>query len=192
MDSAFFKKIYDHPLLTAADYGNLMAAHQLSNLQKGQLVLEKGRVANEYFLVETGLFRSYLHDYEGNEITTGFFGPNKILIESASLFQRIPSQQNLQALTDGTLWKIEFETFQGLYHSIPNFNEWGRAWMANQLFECQQRSVEMRTLSAKQRYLKLIEENPEVVKFAPLKYIASYLGITDSSLSRIRKDLSQL
>ena len=56
-------------------------------------------------------------------------------------------------------------------------------------FSMKQRSLDMVTLSATKRYLNLMEQKPDVVKFAPLKQIASYLGVTDTSLSRIRKEL---
>lgn len=87
-------------------------------------------------------------------------------------------------------WQIDFESFQNLFHSIKNFSEWGRAWMAHKLFEFKQRSVEMITDSATDRYLKLIQDKPSVIQYAPLKNIATYLGITDSSLSRIRREIS--
>ena len=62
--------------------------------------------------------------------------------------------------------------------------------MTGRLFHFKQRSVEMVTVSAKERYLKLIKEKPQVIQQSPLKYIASYLGITDTSFSRIRKEIS--
>lgn len=62
--------------------------------------------------------------------------------------------------------------------------------MTNSLFHFKQRSLEIVTISAKERYLQLIKEKPEVVLQAPLKNIATYLGITDSSFSRIRKEIS--
>lgn len=165
--------------------------HQKLMVQKGELVLQRGQQANEYYLIESGLFRSYVHDYKGREITTGFFNHKEILIEPLSLFARIPTRENIEALTDSTVWKIGFQHFQELYHSIDAFDEWGRTWMSNELFTCKQRSVEMLTLSATERYKKLMEQQPDILSSAPLKDIASYLGVTDSSLSRIRKEITK-
>ena len=117
------------------------------------------------------------------------FVKNEIIIEVSSIFQRIPTQENIVCITDCECWKFDFETFQELFHKIPNLREWGRAWMSHQLFVYKQRSVEMFTLSATKRYLNLLEQKPHVIQFAPLKQIASYLGVTDTSLSRIRKEL---
>lgn len=183
-------QVYQYPALTQAELKQLFAAHERISFAKGALILKEGSVPNEYFILESGVARSYVMDYNGNDITTNFFTCNQVIIEVASLFQRSKSKENIEALTDCKCWKINFDRFQELYHSIKNFNEWGRAWMSNKLFEFKQRSVEMITDSATDRYLKLINENPDVLQYAPLKNIATYLGITDTSLSRIRKEIS--
>ena len=136
-----------------------------------------------------GLMRSFVHSPNGDEITTGFFCNNDIVIEVSSLFQRIKSDENIEALTDCECWEMEFDVFQQLFHSIEGFSEWGRAWMSGSLFEIKQRSIFMLTEEATTRYQQLISEKPLILKHAPLKYIASYLGITNSSLSRIRKEI---
>lgn len=188
MKNQLFQSIYKHPSLTEADVIEIMEAHTKVEFLKGEAFLKIGKIANDYFLIEEGLIRSFAYDYNGNEITTDFYASGEIAIEVSSLFQRIPSNENIIALTDGCAWKIEFEVFQKLFHKIEGLREWGRAWMSNQLFISKQRSIDMLTKSATERYVMLIQERPHIIKEAPLKYIASYLGITDTSLSRIRKD----
>ena len=190
MEQSFFQKIYSHPLLTADDLKKVVAAHEKVVYKKGDIILKQGQVADEYAIVESGLIRSFVYDYNANDITTNFFSGGDIVIEVSSLFQRIPSQETIQAVTDCVCWKINFNCFQQLYHSIPGYNEWGRAWMAMQLFHFKQRSVSIFTHSAMDRYMQLLQHKPQILQQAPLKYIATYLGITDSSLSRIRKTVS--
>jgi len=192
MDENLLNRIYNHPGLSPLDLGHICAAHNKVLYTKGEYLLEEGQIANDYLILEKGLIRSFVHDFNGNDITINFSIENEVVIEVSSLFQRIPTQENMQALTDCTCWKIDFDTFQKLYHSITNFNEWGRAWMARSLFASKQRAVSIITESASERYHKLMEEKPTVLQSAPLKYIASYLGITDSSLSRIRKETAKL
>jgi CRP-like cAMP-binding protein len=132
-----------------------------------------------------------VYDYNGNEITTGFIGKNELVIDVVSLFNQVPSIEYFQALTDCECYLIDFEDFQKLYHSIKGFNEWGRSWMSASLFELKQRSLTMITDSATDRYRSLSKQHPQLLLQAPLKYIASYLGITDTSLSRIRKELAR-
>ncbi|WP_326984079.1 Crp/Fnr family transcriptional regulator [Chryseobacterium sp. MYb264] len=189
MSNTSLEVCYDFPFFLREELDEIFQAHEKKVFRKGDFILEEGKTANEYYILEKGLVRSYVHDFNGNEVTTHFFVENEIVIEVSSIFQRIPTQENIVCITDCECWKLDFETFQELFHKIPNLREWGRAWMSQQLFIYKQRSVEMFTLSATKRYLNLLEQQPHVIQFAPLKQIASYLGVTDTSLSRIRKEL---
>ncbi|MCK0131563.1 Crp/Fnr family transcriptional regulator [Flavobacteriaceae bacterium F08102] len=189
MNASFFENIYNHPNIKKEDYKSIMDAHTKVEFSKNETILKEGKVSNAYYLIKKGMFRSFVIDYNGNEITTDFFSPNDILIEVASLFLRTPSKETIQSITDGEVYKIEFNYFQNLYSTIEGFTEWGRSWMSQQLFMAKHRAVNMHTQSASQRYLNLVKEKPQIIKEVPLKYIASYLGITDTSLSRIRKEV---
>ena len=190
MPSNFFQTIYNHPLFTSGDMHEIVSRHNKIRVDKNDVLLREGMTSDAYYLVEKGLIRFYVHDFNGNEITTQFICEGEIVNEVSSLFQRIPSVQNIQAVTDAILWKIDFNDFQYLYHSMESVREWGREWMSGQLFQSQQRSIEMITQSASSRYLHLMENRSQIIQQAPLKQIASYLGIADTSLSRIRKELA--
>lgn len=183
------RTIYQHPLLSTEEISIILNAHQKVCFKKGDFLLKKGETANRYFCVEKGLIRSYVYDYDGNDITTGFIGEYEIAIDVVSLFNRIPTAEYFQALTDCECYVINLEEFQVLYHSIRGFNEWGRSWMSASLFELKQRTISMITDSARERYLALQSKHPQILLQSPLKFIASFLGITDTSLSRIRKEL---
>lgn len=189
MKKNFFEKIYNHPNIKKEDYQTIINAHTKVEFRKNETILKEGKTSNEYYLIKKGLFRAYVIDYKGNEITTDFFGPNDILIEVASLFLRSPSKETIQAITDCEVYKIDFNNFQNLYSTIPGFTEWGRSWMSQQLFTAKHRAITMHTQSASERYLELMSQKPQIIKEVPLKYIATYLGITDTSLSRIRKEV---
>ncbi len=186
-----FETIYYSDALSKQELDTIAKAHERVTFVKGGYLLQKGQVANAYFCVEEGLVRSYVYDYEGQDITTGFTGVGEIAIDVVSLFQHVPALENMQALTDISAWKIEYPIFQQLFLRIPAFSEWGRSWMAQSLFQFKLRSVSMITDSATQRYLTLQQRHPQLLLQAPLKHIASYLGITDTSLSRIRKEVAK-
>lgn len=186
---ATLKDIYQHPLLTPTDLDKIIAAHQPLQLSKGDFILKKGQVAKSYSCITEGLIRSYVYDYEGNDITTGFIGKNEIAIDVVSLFHQVPTVEYFQALTEVQGYQIDIDAFQTLYHSIKGFNEWGRSWMSESLFQLKQRTIAMITDSASERYKSLQRQHPQILLQAPLKFIASYLGVTDTSLSRIRKDI---
>ncbi|MBW8523629.1 Crp/Fnr family transcriptional regulator [Chryseobacterium chendengshani] len=189
MTKKAFEVYYDFPFFLPEELDEIIQAHEKVIFQKGDYILEEGKTANEYYILDKGLARSFVNDFNGNEVTTHFFTENDIIIDVSSLFQRIPTQENIICIADCECWKMNFDIFQELFHKIPNLREWGRAWMSQQLFLYKQRSVEMFTLSATKRYLHLLEQKSQVIQFAPLKQIASYLGVTDTSLSRIRKEL---
>lgn len=185
-----FYQVYQHPMLSLQDIEDIRKRHEQMEIKRGNLLLKEGAIANEYYILESGLMRSFVYDYDGNEITTDFFTEGDLVIIPTSLFQRIPSQENLQALTDAVLWRVGFDDFQELFHSIPGFTEWGRDWFTTQLFVLKQRTLEMITLNSIDRYKNLLDQKPQIIQSAPLKQIASFLGVTDTSLSRIRKELA--
>lgn len=184
------KSIYQHPDFTTEHHATLFAAHERLSFKKGEFLLKKGAVANEYYIIESGLVRHFVYDYDGNEITTEFVTEGEVVIEVASIFHRLPTQEHIQCLTDCTLWRIGYNDFQKLFTHIPALAEWGRAWMSYELHRSKVRTIDMITTSASQRYINLVKHRVAIVQHAPLKHIASYLGITDTSLSRIRKEIS--
>ncbi|MGB3549032.1 MAG: Crp/Fnr family transcriptional regulator [Saprospiraceae bacterium] len=189
MNKTNFSSIYGHPLIKPAEYEKIAAAHDQLVFKKGDTFLLNGETAREYYLITTGLVRSFVYDYTGNEITTDFFSDNDFAIEVSSFFQQVPTRENIVAVTDGTAWKMSLEKFQELFITLEGIREWGRQWMSLQLFLAKQRSVDIVTKSAKDRYLELLNTKPEIIQNAPLKQIASYLGVTDTSLSRIRRGI---
>ncbi len=158
--------------------------------QKNECLIEKGKVAGYYYFLETGFLRSYAIDIEGNDITTKFFSENDIVIDWHSYFLKKPCKESIQALTKGKCWKISFANFMKLFN-IEAFREVGRTRLINNYFELKNHSLSVITDQAKDRYLYLLKEKPSIIQNVPLKHIATYLGITDTSLSRIRKELIQ-
>ncbi len=86
-------------------------------------------------------------------------------------------------------WVISFEKLNMIFHSIPEFREFGRAILVKGFASLKLRMLSLITETAEEPYASLLQFNPEIFQNAPLKYIASYLGITDTSLSRIRKEM---
>ncbi|WP_300671293.1 Crp/Fnr family transcriptional regulator [Soonwooa sp.] len=189
MNSEIFQNTYQHFLLNEEDIKQIASFHKKKTYAKDDIILAEGDVLDAYYLLEKGVVRAFVRDMDNNDITTEFFIDNDIVIIPSSLFQQVASQETLQALTDCEVWEIKYDDFQEVFRSIPGFAEWGRLWFTYQLFTVKQRSLDMITQSATNRYLKLIKEKPQILQTVPLKFIASFLGITDTSLSRIRKEI---
>ena len=145
------KNIYQHPAFSEEDLKLIFEKHQKLTFKKGEFFLKENEVSNEYFILESGVARSFVFDIDNNDITINFFTESDIVIEASSIFQRIPSMENIQAETDCVVWKIDFENFQEMFLTIPALAEWGRAWMSYQLFYLKQKSVEVITKSATER-----------------------------------------
>ncbi|NMH88730.1 Crp/Fnr family transcriptional regulator [Flavivirga algicola] len=156
-------------------------------IKKGDFLLREGAISNDYFYLEKGLMRTFLFDLEGNEITTDFFLENNIVLEVTSFFNSVRSEANIQAITDCIGYRISYEQLNTLFHQKPAFRDFGRAILVKEFIASQKRNYSMINRTAEQRYQELLKTKPQILKHAHLKYIASYLGITDSTLSRLRR-----
>jgi CRP-like cAMP-binding protein len=160
-------------------------------INRSQFLFKGGRVCNEYFFLENGFIRAFAYDTEGNDVTTNFYSANQVVFEVSSFFNRTISKENFQAIVDCSGWCITYEQLNNLFHSMYEFREFGRAILVQGFASLKTRMLSMITETAEQRYDVLLKTNPEIFQHAALKHIASYLGITDTSLSRIRKEYSK-
>ncbi len=177
--------------LTNESAALLAEQFEYRELPKGKLLIKIGKVADEYMFLESGFIRSYLFDTEGNEITLDFFSAHQLVFEVASFFQRVPSQENFEAMSDCTGRVLSYEELNKLFHALPEFREFGRAILVKGFIAFKLRTLSLINKTAEERYRLLMESKPEIFHHAQLKHIASYLGITDTSLSRIRKSFAQ-
>jgi len=155
---------------------------------KNELILETGAVCNGSHFIERGIIRSYTYDLDGNEVTTAFYTGDTFATDLLSFFKRTPAKEYMQTLTDCETWYITYQDMQASFHEIPEFREFGRLNIVEQFNKLKERMLSMLQETAEQRYSNLLDSSPEIFQNVPLKYIASYLGITDTSLSRIRRE----
>ena len=187
----FLTNIFKPGDFSAEDLDMILSKFKQVSFSKSDYLLREGKVENTYWLMETGYVRSYVIDTEGNDISTNFYATGNIVIDWTSFFLRDPTRENFQALTDCVCWQLDFDTFQRLFHGIKNFREQGRTNLVSSYFALRKQSISMIADQAKDRYITLLKEKPYVIQQVPLKHIASYLGITDTSLSRIRKEIAE-
>ncbi|MEI9959509.1 MAG: Crp/Fnr family transcriptional regulator [Ferruginibacter sp.] len=166
-----------------------IAAHfEEIEIAKHGFFLKENTISNNYLFLQDGFMRAFTFDIEGNEVTTNFYTANNIVFEVASFFNHTRSKENIQALTDCKGYSINFEQLNMLFHSIPEFREFGRTMLVKGFVALKQRTLSLINESAEERYDNLINTTPEIFQYAQLKHIASYLGVTDTSLSRIRRE----
>lgn len=183
--------IQTHLSISALKAGEIAARFTEKTVLKDNILFKEGKVCNEYYFLVNGFVRAYTFDTKGDDITTSFYTNNAVICELFSFFKRVPTQETFRALTDCTAWFISFEDLQVAFHSMPEFREFGRSMLVSSYAELKQRMLSMLHQTAEERYSNLLTNNPDIFQYAPLKDIATYLGITRTSLSRIRKELSK-
>lgn len=169
----------------------IVSQFETKPFKKNDYFLKEGKISNDYYFLSEGFMRAFTFDNDGNEVTTYFYPKNRVVFEALSFFLRTPSTENIQAVTDCNGYIINFEKLNMLFHSIPEFREFGRAMLVKEFSLYKQRTLAMINKSAEERYANLITTNKEIFQHAQLKHIASYLGMTDTSLSRIRKEFTK-
>lgn len=158
-------------------------------LLKSKLIIQEGKTSKHSYFIEEGIVRCYIIDLNGNEVTTRFYTAPDFLNDYLSFFKQQPSEENYELITDSVLWSISFENVQHCFHNIPEFREWGRMLLTLNYATLHKKMISFHKNTAQERYLELLQNQPEIIKEVPLHIIASYLGITKYSLSRIRKEL---
>jgi len=187
--SHFLTTIFKPSNFKDEDLEKVIKSYHRVEFCRNDFLIKEGSTANFYYFLESGFARSFVIDLEGSDITTKFFSATDIVIDWHSYFLKTKCRENIQAITASVAWKISLEDFMKLFN-IEAFREIGRTKLINNYFELKNHSVSMIADPAKERYLNLINQNPAVIQNVPLKQIASYLGITDTSLSRLRKEIS--
>ncbi len=163
----------------------LFSVIKIRVVEKKELLLKQGQVSDCIYFIENGFIRSY-YDKDGKEITAWFMANNDFIISVASFFQRTASHENIEALQRSVLHYIHYEELQLLYNEYLEFNVIGRLLTTHYYILSEERLYNMRRQSAADRYSFLVEKYPAVLQNASLTQIASYLGITLETLSRVR------
>jgi|SRR3990172_2181460 len=158
-------------------------------LRKKEFLFSEGDVVKYLAFVQKGCIRYYLNDNKGDEHIVYFGFEGWWVGDMNSFFNRKPTIYYLQALEDTDLFMFNRENFT---YAIENttYGEFFREITKRSYMSMQKRYAESNTKSAEEKYLELLEKNPQIIQRIPQHYIASYLGIKPESLSRIRNKIS--
>jgi len=161
------------------------------HLDKNRILLDKNTISTKTFFLEKGYMRSYILNEDNEEVTTHIYYAPCFVNDFLSFFKQQPSQQVYETLSECSFWETGIENVQSNFHSIPDFREFSRLLFVINHHTLNDRLIEMLSQKAETRYLNLLKQQPHIFQNIPLKIIASYLGITDSTLSRIRKEINK-
>lgn len=157
-------------------------------VMKGDVLIREGQKVNKTYFVVAGCLRSYGTDKEGKEHTMQFAIKNWWISDFMAWFEDKPTSLTIECITDSILIEIKISDLEELYRRFPVFEAFQRKNLEKHLASLQKRLLNQLQLSAEERYVLFLEEYPEIEKYALNYHIASYLGITQQSLSRIRSE----
>ena len=158
-------------------------------IKKREFLLRPGGNCSFLAFVNSGTFRVFFYDKEGTEVTVWFSWEGMMVGDLLALYKHSKAIFYVQAIEDAEIYIIARSKLENLYLTNQDYLQFGRKYAEYVSINVMERMLSLQTKSAEERYLELLAK-PNYMKRVPLKYLASYLGITDSSLSRIRKNIS--
>ncbi|WP_442592013.1 Crp/Fnr family transcriptional regulator [Pedobacter sp. AW31-3R] len=161
-------------------------------LPEGHLLFKSDTINNNIYFLAKGISRAYVNG-EQNEITFGFFNEGTVLLSIKSYVMDTPGYENIELLEDCILFKLTKKELENLYHSDINLANWGRKLADISFLMTETQLITRQFRNSVERYEDFITTFPDLLQRLKLKYIASYLGMTQVTLSRIRaKDKKKL
>lgn len=159
-------------------------------VRKRQFILNAGDVCENMIFVERGLLRSFADDKDGSEHVMQFATEGWWISDMASFLTREESKYHIEALEESELFLMTKQSMEQIMDIVPQMQRYFLTLMQNHIIALQRRINVVQSMSAEETYLALMNVNPDLINRAPQQYIASYLGITPETLSRVRKQVS--
>lgn len=169
---------------------NIIANQKKLPVEKGEFLLREGEVCRQFFYVEKGLLRYYSIDKKGKEHIIQFAPEGWFVGDRESQFFNRPSQFFIQALEDSDVAIIDEDLICTISKADETFGLFSNQLLHNHIRQLQHRINMLLSATAEERYLDFIKIYPDILLRVPQTLVASYLGITPESLSRVRKDLA--
>ena len=171
------------------EFNMLLSYFVVKKIRKKEFYMKPGVVCRRKAYVNKGCLRNFVIDEQGHERTLLFPVEDWWTADIDSYYSGEVGTNYIQALEDCELFEISKENFLMLENKIPKLKQWYTYKLMRKAITSMKRIEELKTMSPQDRYLNLLENNPEIFQRVPLKYIASYLNIEPQSLSRRRKRL---
>lgn len=189
MFDLILRNISRHIQLTPEEVSYFTAIVKPRSLRKRQYLLQAGDVMRHECFVNKGCLRTYLVDEKGQEHVVMFAIEEWWTGDMHSFLTGQPSLYNIDVLEDAEVLLIEKASLEKLYIDIPKFDRFFRVLLQNAFVSMQKRIAQNLSIPADERYRNFSKQYPQLEQRLPQRQIASYLGITPESLSRIRKQL---
>lgn len=171
--------------LPAASLSKITEMTQRIEVKKGAMLVEADKVCDSVYFVGEGIVRAYCYA-KGRDITFWIGEEGTVALSMRSYVYSQPGYENIVAIEDCVLYRISACALRGLYNEDINLANWGRVFAEKEILRAEKSLIPQLFTTASERYDQLLKEHPGLLNRIPLENLASYLGITPVSLSRIR------
>jgi CRP-like cAMP-binding protein len=168
-----------------ASLARLTALFKERWFSRGEIIMKEGRVEKSMFFIETGLVRAY-SDLPDREITFWLGLEGDYIISMRSFIKNEPGYETIEVLEDSVLYEVDVPKLISLFESDIELANFSRKLAEHELMRLEEKFIYRQFKTATEVYMELLERIPSLPNRVPLKHIASYLGISQVSLSRIR------
>lgn len=177
--------------LNEAELDTLLSYFQTEKLAKNAFFTQAGKQCDRLSFVQTGMLRIFALDEDGREITQWLSTPNSFVTEIASFFFNQNNRWSIQALSDVELLSLHKADYLRLGQTFPKWHDIEKKLIASCFITLENRVFTHLSKSAEERYEDYWQQNKALFQQVPLQYIASVLGMSPETLSRIRKKHSE-
>lgn len=190
MQNTRLKQVFNDPEFSKEELQKIEGLLQEVQLKKGELLLSKGQTVLFTHFVCSGCLRTFYIDDSGKEHTLQFAVKNWWISDYSAFFNTGVSVMNIECIQEATIYKLSRKDMLQLYTDMPKFETFFRKKLEKRFMALQKRVLNNLALTAKERYLDFIKTYPNIEQNVKNYHIASFLGITTESLSRIRKEIA--
>lgn len=169
----------------------LFSISKEKNVTKGSILIRQGQAVNKIFFVESGCLRSYCVDKSGKEHTLQFAIKDWWISDYIAIHSNETATLNVECLMDSNIIEFNSKKLDGIHALFPEFEPFQRKNLERHVVSLHKRILNQLQLTAPERYELFKEQYPDIEQYTPNYHIASYLGITQQSLSRIRVEKSK-
>jgi len=177
--------------LSLNDLYELFSMAQVKRISAGGVYIEEGATSKKLGLIRKGLIRAYRIKDNGDDVTLILRWENQFIASHDTVILNQPSRFSYQALEDTTLMELDYGRLESILDNNPKLSAHRNIILLRMLSEALERMESFVLLTPEERYLQLLTEKPNIFNRVPNKYLATLLGITPVSLSRIRKRITQ-